>query len=175
MASRLNGYLTSINPAFRELTLTEIHDNRWLAFSPAGNPASWRFNGADVSDGTLRATAILLAVFQASTASPPLSLVCLEEPESNLHPAAAGVLLDALQEASRTVPIIASTHSADLLDRKDLPADALLAVAIEDGTTIIGPVNESSRAIMRKRLFTAGDLLRNNELTPTTNPGNEVR
>ena len=171
----MNGYLASFNPAFKDLRVPDPEGYRWLSFGPAGNPSQLRLNGADVSDGTLRATAILLAIFQASTASPPLSLVCLEEPESNLHPAAAGVLLDALLEASRTVPIIASTHSADLLDRKDLPADALLAVAMEDGATTIGPINESSLAILRKRLFTAGDLLRNNELTPTANPANEAR
>lgn len=175
VAARLKGYLSSFNPEFRDVTVTETDNFRWLSFSPAGHPSGWRLNGADVSDGTLRATAILLAVFQASTITPPLSLVCLEEPESNLHPAAAGVLLDSLLEASCTVPIVASTHSADLLDRKDLPEDALLAVALEEGTTLIGLVNDSSRSILRKRLYTAGDLLRNNELTPTANAQHEVR
>jgi len=61
---------------------------------------------------------ILLAIFQVGSIS-PISLVGLEEPENNLHPAAAGVLLDALLEASLSVPVIASTHSADMLDRAD--------------------------------------------------------
>jgi predicted ATPase len=86
-------------------------------------------NGSDVSEGTLRAIGILLALFQTSSGSNSISLVGLEEPENNLHPAAAGVLLDALLEASVTVPVIASTHSADMLDRKDLPENSLLAVA----------------------------------------------
>ena len=110
--------------------------------------------------------AILLAVFHAPSSDPPRSLVGLEEPESNLHPAAAGILLDALLEASATVPIIASTHSSDLLDRSDLPVSALLAVALDHGQTRIAPVDEASKAILGDRLYTAGELLRSNQLAP---------
>ena len=163
---RIRGYLRSFNPEFRDLTVTQAGGYRWLTFISAGNPTGWSLSGSDVSDGTLRAVAILLAIFQAWTPESPLSLVGLEEPEGNLHPAAAGVLLDALLEASSRVPIIASTHSADLLDRKDLPVNSLIAVALQDGETIIGPINEDGKAILRGRLYTAGELLRSNELNP---------
>jgi Predicted ATPase len=166
MTARIRGYLRSFNPEFDDVTVTESSNYRWLAFRPAANPSNWRLNSSDVSDGTLRAIAILLAIFQATTVTPPLSLVGLEEPETNLHPAAVGTLLDALLEASCQVPIIASTHSADLLDRKDLPESALLAVALHDGETLIGPVDGSGKSILRKRLYTAGELLRINQLTP---------
>jgi predicted ATPase len=164
--ARIRGYLRSFNPEFAEVGVTDTSDYRWLAFTPADNPSHWRLNSADVSDGTLRALAILLAIFQAPAVTPPLTLVGLEEPESNLHPAAAGILLDALLEASRQVPIIASTHSADLLDRKDLPEKGLLAVTLQDGETLIGPIDESGKAILRKQLYTAGELLRSNRLAP---------
>jgi predicted ATPase len=166
VTARIRDYLRSFNPEFDDVTVTESSNYRWLAFRPATNPSKWRLNSSDVSDGTLRAIAILLAIFQASTVIPPLSLVGLEEPETNLHPAAVGILLDALLEASCQVPIIASTHSADLLDRKDLPERALLAVALHDGETVIGPVDASGKSILRKRLYTAGELLRINQLTP---------
>jgi hypothetical protein len=166
VTARIRGYLRSFNPEFDDVTVTESSNYRWLAFQPATNPSNWRLNSSDVSDGTLRAIAILLAIFQASTVTPPLSLVGLEEPETNLHPAAVAILLDALLEASCQVPIIASTHSADLLDRKDLPECALLAVALHDGETLIGPVDASGKSILRKRLYTAGELLRINQLTP---------
>jgi predicted ATPase len=164
--ARINGYLASFTPEFVRVTATETGNYRWLSFVPALHPQEWVMTSTDVSDGTLRALAILLATFQASVVSPPLSLVGLEEPESNLHPAAAGVLLDALVEASAAVPIVASTHSADLLDRKDLPDSALLAVALQDGETIIGPLNDSGKAILRQRLYTAGELMRSNQLNP---------
>lgn len=167
---RIRGYLNTFNPEFRDVTVTEAGDYRWLAFVPAANPSNWRLPGSEVSDGTLRAVAILLAIFQPSSTPGPLSLIGLEEPESNLHPAAAGVLLDALMEGSAHVPIVATTHSADLLDRKDLPESALLAVALHEGQTVIGPLSADGKSILRKRLYTAGELMRSNQLAPANLP-----
>jgi predicted ATPase len=90
---RIRGYLRSFNPEFADVMVTETGDYRWLAFTPVANPSQWRHSGSDVSDGTLRAIGILFAIFQAAVITPSLSLVGLEEPENNLHPAAAGVLL----------------------------------------------------------------------------------
>lgn len=166
---RIRGYLTSFNPEFSDVTVTEAGNYRWLAFTPASNPSNWTLTSSDVSDGTLRAIAILLAIFQAATTHPPVSMVGLEEPESNLHPAASGVLLDALLEASSRVPIVASTHSANLLDRKDLPDASLLAFALQAGETVIGPIDDNGKAILRRQLYTAGELLRSNQLNPAAN------
>jgi hypothetical protein len=166
IAERIQGYLQSFNPEFQNVTVTKWDDYRWLAFIPSSFPSGWRFHSSDVSDGTLRAIGILLAIFQSSSGVPPISLVGLEEPENNLHPAAAGVLLDALLEASMSVPIIVSTHSADMLDRKDLPVNSLLAVAMQNGETIIGPIDEGGKSILRKHLYTPGELLRSNQLMP---------
>ena len=163
---RVRGYLQSFNPEFQDVTVTETDNYRWLAFRPSTNPSDWKLNSSEVSDGTLRAIGILLAIFQSGSSNPPISLVGLEEPENNLHPAAAGVLLDALLEASAAVPVIASTHSADMLDRDDLPDNSLLAVALQDGKTIIGPIDDSGKSILQKHLYTAGELLRSNQLTP---------
>jgi predicted ATPase len=171
VVERIRGYLQSFNPEFKDVTVTETDNYRWLAFRPATNPSDWRLNSSDVSEGTLRAMGILLAIFQTGLGSNVISLVGLEEPENNLHPAAAGVLLDALLEASVSVPIIASTHSADLLDRKDLPENSLLAVALRDGETVIGPIDDSGKAILQKHLYTAGELMRSNQLTPNVNIG----
>jgi predicted ATPase len=166
IVERIQGYLRSFNPEFRDVVVTETDNYRRLAFRPCTNPSDWRLNSSDVSDGTLRAMGILLAIFQSGSGTRPISLVGLEEPENNLHPAAAGVLLDALLEASLVVPIIVSTHSADMLDRKDLPDNSLLAVALENGETIIGPIDDAGKSILHKHLYTAGELLRSNQLTP---------
>jgi len=163
---RIRGYVQSFNPEFQDLAVTTVENFRLITFVPSMNPSAWRLNSSDVSDGTLRALAILLAVFQAAGEGAPVSLVGLEEPENNLHPAAAGVLLDALLEGSREAPVIASTHSADLLDREDLPAESLLAVALENGETVIGPIDDAGRSILQQHLYTAGELLRSNQLMP---------
>jgi len=166
LVERIREYLQSFNPEFQDVSVTETGDYRWLAFRPASNLSDWWLNSPDVSDGTLRAMGMLLAIFQGGSGDRPISLIGLEEPENNLHPAAAGVLLDALLEGSQSVPVIASTHSADLLDRKDLPDDSLLAVAMQDGETVIGPIDDAGKSILHKHLYTAGELMRSNQLTP---------
>jgi predicted ATPase len=166
LADRIRDYLRSFNPEFQDVTVTEKDNYRWLAFGPSHDPSEWRFTSSEVSDGTLRAIGILLAIFQSGAAGRAVSLVGLEEPENNLHPAAAGVLLDALLEASVNVSVVASTHSADMLDRKDLPEKSLLAVALQEGETIIGPIDEAGKTMLRQRLYTAGELLRSNQLIP---------
>ena len=59
---------------------------------------------------------------------------------------------------THSVTVIASTHSADMLDRKDLPDDSLLAVALQDGETVIGLIDDVGKSILHKHLYTAGEL-----------------
>ena len=123
-----------------------------------------------MSDGTLRTFGILVALFQTGDiGKSPISLVGIEEPETALHPAAIGALLDAMSEASESKQVLVTSHSADLLDRKYLTADMLLAVVAEEGVTKIGPIDQASRSVMRDHLFTAGELLRINQLAPARN------
>jgi len=78
-----------------------------------------------------------------------------------------GVLLDAIREASATAQVIVTSHSPELLDNKDIPAESLLAVAM-DGETRIGPLREGFRDGIRRRLFTPGGLLRSTQIEPET-------
>ena len=118
-----------------------------------------------MADGTLRALGVLVALFQRDADHEP-SLVGIEEPETALHPAASGALRDALQAASQDTQVIVTSHSPELLDGPELPADALRAVAERDGVTIIGPIDEASRKVLREGLFSAGELLRLGQLEP---------
>jgi predicted ATPase len=130
-----------------------------------GAKDSWRFRAQNMSDGTLRALGVLLALLQHGNGH-PVSLIAVEEPEAALHPAAAGILLDALREASASTQVIATSHSAELLDNKDLPEDSLLAVVAEANETRIGPIDAVGRESLRERLYTAGELLRMSQLLP---------
>lgn len=141
-----------------------------------GHP--WRFLAGAMSDGTLRAFGILLAVFQASSSRPNISaplLIGLEEPEMALHPAAASVLLSALREGSRRCQILVTSHSPDLLDNEDIPGSSLLAVDNLDGLTRIGPIDAAGRTALRDKLFTPGELLRQNQLAPEIDTIIDVR
>ncbi len=78
----------------------------------AGSEFPWRFLAANMSDGTLRALGILVALLQSGAgngAGPYVPLVGIEEPELALHPAAAGVLIDSLRDASRNTQVLVTS------------------------------------------------------------------
>lgn len=122
------------------------------------------FHAASISDGTLRALGALVAVAQRSGARPPMSLVGIEEPETALHPAATGALMDALREATAHTQVIITSHSPDLLDQVG-DEDRLLAVELMQGSTQIGIVDRASRDAIKAHLYTPGELLRMDQLT----------
>jgi len=125
-----------------------------------------------MSDGTLRALGVLTALFQGNDDYAPV-LVGIEEPETALHPAAAGALREALFRAAERTQVIVTSHSPDLLDDPDIPIDSLLAVDAAMGETRIARLDEPSRNALRERLFSAGELLRMNQLTPDPRVLNE--
>ena len=133
----------------------------------AGDYWPWRFLAANMSDGTLRALGILVAVLQATAhAQRRVSLVGVEEPEIALHPGAVQVLGSALVRASQDVQVLVTTHSPELLDHKDLGDENLYAVSVDRGNTIIGPVTSAVRSAIRDRLYSVGDLLRMGQIEP---------
>lgn len=163
------GYLGRIVPGISGVEAKVLGSQEMLEFRQGvkGQKHAWRLPASSMSDGTLRAFAVLLALFQGRGRdgnAPPL--VGLEEPEVALHPAATGVLLGALREASSLTQIVVTSHSPDLLDDRDITDDSLLAVQSQDGVTAIGPVDEAGRSALKDKLFTAGELLRQNQLAP---------
>ena len=167
---QIQKYLKDITPGVEGVERITIGNLETLQFRQrvAGQRAPWRFPTINMSDGTLRALAVLTALLQGDGTSP--SLIGIEEPEIALHPAAAGVLWDAIQDGKDLTQVLVTTHSPDLLDRKDIATDVILATDSEAGTTQIGPIIKSSRDAIRDRLATPGELLRQKRLRPET-PG----
>jgi predicted ATPase len=128
-----------------------------------GQPQPWRFPAINMSDGTLRALGVLVALFQPGFAGQG-SLVGLEEPETALHPAAASVLRECISEAARHVQVVVTSHSGDLLDDASISEDMLRAVEAVDGRTEITSIDPASRSALRDRLYSAGELLRAGQL-----------
>ena len=93
-------------------------------------------------------------------------MVGIEEPEAALHPAAAGVLLGALREASEATQVLVTSHSPDLLDHKGLGPEHLLAVTSDATGTSIGPVDAAVRSILRDKLYSPGELLSQGPIEP---------
>jgi predicted ATPase len=166
--ARIESYLQLIVPGMHGVARSELGNWETLEFAQdvpgAKNP--WRFQAQSVSDGTLRALGVLVSLF-AGTGS-TLSTVGIEEPESALHPAAAGVLLDALRDASERRQVIVTSHSPDLLDRHDFALSELRAVRSIAGETKIGQLDDAGVLALREQLYTPGELLRNDQLLPAT-------
>lgn len=168
--SRVTDYLRRINPNVLNIDAVSLAGSYNLRFEvDRGGGIREDFPSQNMSDGTLRALAVLVALFQKSDRYPP-NLIGLEEPEAGLHPAAAGVLFDSLVEASHAGQIIVTSHSPDLLDRDDIPEEVIKAVAMYEGCTIIGQVDHVGRSALRERLYTAGELMRMDQLRPEGTP-----
>jgi predicted ATPase len=166
---RIEEYLSSVVPGVSRVDVKQVGPKETLEFRQQVGTTEhpWRFFAANMSDGTLRALGILVALFQSSNGRPHrVPLVGIEEPEIALHPAAAGVLRDCLTDASQATQVIVTSHSPDLLDDPGIPDDWILPVIAEHGVTKIGPLDEAGRSAIRDHLYTPGELLRLNQLTP---------
>lgn len=165
--NRIQRYLSKVMPGVESVERIAIGNLETLQFRQkvAGQKSPWRFPAINMSDGTLRALAVLTALLQGDGEVP--SLVGIEEPEVALHPAAAGILWDAMDDAQARAQVLVTTHSADLLDRSDIPIEAILATDSESGNTTIGPIVASSRKLLQERLCTPGELLRQRRLSPS--------
>lgn len=163
----IEDYLQTVVPTVRGVERRSVGPMETLEFSQdmAGAKHPWRFMAQNMSDGTLRALGVLVALFQRNLDYSP-SLVGIEEPETALHPAASAALREALTRASEHTQVIVTSHSPDLLDDPTISADTILSVIAESGETRMAPLDAASRDAMRLQLFSAGELLRLNQLAP---------
>jgi predicted ATPase len=165
----VGAYLARILPGLREIRAEDLggYDLLSLRQDIADEPGWWDARPDQISEGTLRSLGILVALFQGRLGGKSeTSLVGIEEPEAGVHPAAARILLGAMQDASYTTQVLATTHSADMLTMGEVDLDALLVVAAEDGVTRIGPIDDVSRSVVMDQLYTVGELLQVDQLQP---------
>jgi hypothetical protein len=128
--------------------------------SDSSEPRNLRFEAFNMSDGTLRALGVLAAVFQR----PSPSLIAIEEPEATIHPGALGAVLELLRLAAKSMQVVVTTHSPDLLDAKWIQPNHLRVVEWANGATRVGDLSEATRQALKAQLMGAGELLRSNAL-----------
>jgi predicted ATPase len=160
-------YLQTVVPMVHGVERVQVGPMETIEFRQdmAGAKHPWKFLAQNMSDGTLRALGVLTALLQANRDYAP-TLVGIEEPETALHPAASAALREALNRAAVDTQIIVTSHSPDLLDDRSIDSDSIYAVASEGGETYIAALDDGSRTALRDHLFTAGELLRMNQLVP---------
>lgn len=119
LEQRIEEYLARVVPGVDRVRRVPIGNRETLEFRQEvrGSAHPWRFQAASMSDGTLRALGVLVALLhRADQLDARRHLIGIEEPEVALHPAAAGVLIDALRDAQLHSQILVTSHSPDLLD-----------------------------------------------------------
>jgi predicted ATPase len=176
--SEINDFLSIALNTRTSVETGKIGDVDTISFlqSVTGDSEPHSFSPASMSDGTMRALCILAVIFQTSHRGHPLHwLIGLEEPETALHPAIASSLLALLRQASHFNQILITSHSSDLLDNEDIPPESIFAVDYLDGVTRIAGIDPASCTAIREKLFTPGELLRQNQLAPDLGQLNQTQ
>jgi predicted ATPase len=116
-----------------------------------------------LSDGTLRFLCLMAVLCDSS----PAPLICIDEPETGLHPDALAIVGDALREAATRTQLIVTTHSDALVDRfTDEPESIIVCERGPDEST-------SFRRLSGEKLsewledYTLGELWRRGEIGGT--------
>jgi predicted ATPase len=152
--------LGAIVPGLTSIEVRRFSNKITLTFHQSAGDRTRTFLANQMSDGTLRAFAIVLALHQPQNPE----LLVVEEPEVAIHLGALRTLVEVLREHATDVQIMVTTHSADIIDALDI--DELRVVWSEDGISHIAQVAEHTRSTIRTGLVTPGDLLRSDSLDP---------
>lgn len=154
----LNDYLRHFYPRAEELT-TKIHAGTvqlWLHEKGLHEPIP----ATRLSDGTLRYLCLLSVLLHPE----PPPLVCIEEPELGLHPDIMPTLAELLQDASRRMQLIVTTHSEALVSAlSSVPEAVAVCERSEAGGTVIRRLEAEALREWLER-YTLGDLWAMGEL-----------
>lgn len=167
--SRVIEYLKAIGVGISEFRTHHVQGYETVEFTQAAPNLDrpWKFNASAMSDGTMRSLGILISLLATrGTGNGGPTLVAVEEPETALHPAAAGALFDAITEASLQTQVLVTCHSPDLLDQPGLLPESIIAAVLDEQGTRLGRLSEAKRELLRTHLQTAGELLRLDQLIP---------
>jgi predicted ATPase len=157
----INRILESIVPATKTVSPKKHGNKLSMSFSQEwGAKKKLTFDAFNMSDGTLRSLGLIMAVFQ----KPSPSILVIEEPEATIHPGVLGAVLDLIRRAAKTMQVVVTTHSPELLDAKWITDANLRIVSWQEGASHLLPPSEATRQAMRQHLMGAGELLRSNAL-----------
>lgn len=109
---RINRFVSRIAPSIKELAPTPVNGTSvrldWV------DDQDERFGSHQLSDGTLRAIALITALAQPRANLP--KFVSIDEPELGLHPAAIRLLAELARSISAHTQVLFATQSTTFLD-----------------------------------------------------------
>lgn len=121
--------LKKFNPRIKDYSIRVLGGTVQLFIREEGleNPIS----AMRLSDGTLRYLCLLAILCHPE----PPPLICIEEPETGLHPDILPTIAELMKEASQRTQLIVTTHSDILVSAfSDMPEAVLVCEKDEDGT-----------------------------------------
>jgi len=111
---KIEELLSDINPNFKDITFNLFGAKSYLMLREKGLANSISIE--HISDGTLRYL-LLLAIFYNPKRG---RLICMDEPETGLHPDMIDTVTDAIKYASKNTQFFVATHSALMLNAFDI-------------------------------------------------------
>lgn len=131
---RINRYVHRIAPAIKQLAPVQLNGSSvrldWI------DDQDERFGAHQLSDGTLRAVALITALAQPSAQLP--KFMSIDEPELGLHPAAIGLLAELARSVSGHTQVLFATQSTTFLDCFE-PDEIVVAERVDGATTLARP------------------------------------
>ena len=111
---QIEAAIKKVNPYFKDINFNFIGSKLYLVLREQCLKKSISLE--HISDGTLRYLLLLSILFNPERGN----LICIEEPETNLHPDMTNTISEAIKQASKDTQIIITTHSPLLLNSFDL-------------------------------------------------------
>jgi type I restriction enzyme M protein len=150
--------MAKIIPGLHDIDVEPVGRFLTLRFHQRQGDQIALFSATEMSEGALRALGIIVAAHQMSSGE----LLIVEEPEVHIHPGAANLIFEILQEASQKGAVLLTTHSPELLDAaRD---EEILVCEYIDGVTYLGPLASDQRKLVRDGLFKISELMRSEPL-----------
>jgi predicted ATPase len=156
--------LKLVTPGVVDMRALAMSGRRQLVFYQEGRGIH-EFRASQVSQGTLRAVGILLALHQ----SPEPSLVLIDEIEDSIHPRALEALLEAVEDSSERFPVVVTTHSPEVLSKRQALPERIRILQWTEGVSHLYGLSQGTVESIDP-VTSVGDLLRFNGLWPAESP-----
>lgn len=152
--------LAAVVPGIERIEVSHIADKVTLRFWQTAEKGPRKFLAKQMSDGTLRMFAVLLAAHRTARSG----LLVVEEPEVAIHLGAMRSLIEIIMSRCEDAQVLVTTHSADIVNAIDV--DAIRVVWSEGDSSRVTSVAEHTKDTIQRSLMTPGELLRSDLLDP---------
>ncbi|MDM8542514.1 AAA family ATPase [Desulfococcaceae bacterium HSG9] len=129
--NKIEEAIKKINPDFKAINFAFLGSKLYLVLREKCLTKSVSIE--HISDGTIRYLLLLSILFNPQQGN----LVCIEEPETSLHPDMINTIADAIKQASKNTQLLITTHSPLLLNSYEID-NILIFEKNADNATKVG-------------------------------------